>query len=466
MRTRSVVAIVLGATLLLVLGGVLVVMKGGDARHVGAFNNRAYSSGKTALYAGAAGSEQFLGYLKSYTGCEPRGTVAQTPTKHISGVAIVPCEIEFALTSMDPSLYSWVTAAISGSAAPKSLWIVETDYSYNVDDVIHLTGAEISRVAFPELDANLKTTAYVRTQLRAASSSHPYPCCGGFSHTKAQGAVGPSSSSKVFGFKAEIGTLPSSRINHVDPVVVTVDPSGTVNVDDLELTLSRIDTGPWAQWFDSFVIQGVNATAQEKCGRLTFLSVSQQELASIRLTGLGIFSRGSGDDGAGTVARDAYGFYVKGATFASGSSGATICAGASPPPPPPPTTQTTTATTTTAATTTAAQPPAPQPEPPPPPKEEVKLLAPERLDAKPIGEAQVQLSWNRVENAEGYAILISTSPKEGFQELARPEKLENPEEPSYVVSRLKSGVTYYFVVRALAGESQSEDSPIAEVVAE
>ncbi len=68
----------------------------------------------------------------------------------------------------------------------------------------------------------------------------------------------------------------------------------------------------------------------------------------------------------------------------------------------------------------------------------------------------VTLEWAPVDEAEGYVILMSREPGGDYAEVARSDG------PTAVVEKLEGGTPYYFVVRALKGETQSANS--AEVV--
>jgi hypothetical protein len=121
------------------------------------------------------------------------------------------------------------------------------------------------------------------------------------------------------------------------------------------------------------------------------------------------------------------------------------------------TAQTTTAQTTTAQTTTATTTTIPAP--PQPPPVEGTVAAPEGLEAR-VGESQAALVWQPVEGATGYVILMSLSPREEFKQVgeAGAEK-----EPSFTAEKLEPGRTYYFAVRAVRKDEQSENSKVVQV---
>lgn len=80
------------------------------------------------------------------------------------------------------------------------------------------------------------------------------------------------------------------------------------------------------------------------------------------------------------------------------------------------------------------------------------LPAPAELTAATGGEGEVTVSWQPSEGALGYLILFSTEPGGEYREL------DKSEETKLNLAGLDSGVTHYFVVRALDGIRESANS--------
>lgn len=478
MRARSIVAIVLGATALLILGGVLAVVMDGGERRVGAITSRSYSSGRTGLFLETQTGTQYLGPVSSFTGCEPRGVVEELSAaqaqqqgggfrKHISGVEVEPCEITFGAALMQQPMYDWLSDTLGGTATAKTVWIVETNYNNQAQDAVRLSGVKLAKIVFPEADASdAHPSAEISASLRATSAEHPYPCCGGFSGSVGNATTPNSKIAKNAYFTFDLGGLPTQHVATVSSLVVTQDASGELHFGDIEVSVGLADTGPWAQWFKQFAIQGNNPNSRET-GRLAFTNATKtSDLLVINLQGVGIYRRGPGAPGTSTqytqTARDLYSLFVESATMtgppqagggATSQSTSTQTTTAQTTTAQTTTAQTTTAQTTTATTTTIAAPPQP------PPVGDT-VAAPEGLEAQ-AGENQALLTWRPVDGATSYAILMSLNPKEKFTQVG--EAGADEKEPSFTAEKLESGQTYYFVVRAVRGEKQSDDSKVAQI---
>jgi hypothetical protein len=88
------------------------------------------------------------------------------------------------------------------------------------------------------------------------------------------------------------------------------------------------------------------------------------------------------------------------------------------------------------------------------------LPAPATLKAATGGaEGEIELAWEPSEGALGYLVLATTEQGGEYNELDKTEGTE------LTVAGLESGVTHYFVVRALDGTRQSANSPEASAPA-
>jgi hypothetical protein len=365
------------------------------------------------------------------------------------------------MSGLQQSLYDWVDATLQGTATPKDLWLVEySTTSTQPRDAIHIADAELAKIAFPELDASAaKDQALITAKLRASSSVHPYPCCGPFSGSA--GNALQQKQSNVSDFRFELGSLPATRVRSVSAFEVTTDPSGVVHFGDIEVAVSLQDTNQWANWFEDFAIDGHDNSSTRKQGRIILRNLTLgTDIAVIDLGDVGVFRRGPGVPSETTAGgTDVYSLFVERATFSipgaapTGTTSTTQSTSTATT-----TAQTTTAQTTTAQTTTATTTTIPTPPQPPPPVEGT-VGAPEGLEVQ-AGEGQAVLTWLPVEGATSYVILMSLNPKELTQvgEAGTGEK-----EPSFTAEKLESGQTYYFVVRAVRGEKQSDDSKVAQV---
>jgi hypothetical protein len=463
MRTRSIVVVLLGVTALFVFIGAAVFLFGGDDRRVGALakDSRSFAAGHFAFYMDTPSGQQQLGFLKSFSGCGISADVAGVGPdaggvirKHVAGIAYEPCVLQFGVTGMDTALYNWIGSALERNATSKGFWLVSTSYDYKPLSGSHLVDAAIEKVTFPAVDASAKEAGYITLTLRPDSITEFATCCGSF--TPGILKSGPTKQKQWSGssFRFTLGKIADTKkVSKIESWTFTQEGSGAkgspaeLHLANLEVTTAKSSNAPWRQWFEDFVIQGINDDASETTASIEFLSPNLQDvLATLSFKGVGIVGFESGGESSkDTIARETYTLYVEEASFA-GSGGTT------PAPAPAPQPQSST------GTTTGAEPP-----PPPPPEEpapeERKLAAPEELKGTP-GREEVELAWTPVEGAESYVILASSSTKEPeFNELAESK------ETSIVIADLRPG-TYLFVVRARAGDAESEDSRPIEIVIE
>ena len=477
MSRRSIIILVVALAVLgpLVLGGIAVVAGGGDdLRRLGAADKRSYASGHFALYTDTQGSEQHLGFLKSFSGCGIRANVAgvgpgddNVIRKHVSNIAYEPCIVRFGITGMDPAIYGWINDSLSHKANRRGFWIVSSDFDFKAKTGIHIVDAAIEKVVFPQFDGASKDAAYIALTLRPDSIAEFEQCCGTFTPGNVKGAVSKqqklwlaSNFRLVLGNTADtlkISEISSWEFRNEEPASVgeeKVVQRGVpeLNLGDLQVTMAKSTSASWRKWFDDFVIKGNNGKDYETTARIEFLAPNMKDvIGTLTFSGVGVVAHeGSGQEAnKDTIARETYTLYVEEASFAV--VGEKPAAPPPPPPPPPPPTSTTTTGTTT------AEPPPPPPPPPPTETTPEKLVAgPEDLKASAVGEGEVELVWSAVEGAEYYVILASSERGGEFNELA------TAREPAITVADLRPGV-YTFVVRAVVREAETADSPEAVV---
>lgn len=455
MRTRTGVAILLGVTALFVFVGAAVFLFGGDDRRVGAINTgKSYAVGKYVLQTDGA-SPQFLGLLNGFQGCRPKGSVAKDPPnangvfrKNIAGIANESCVLRFT-NSMEPAFWALIADMAKGTVAPRSFQILSASFDYKVQAGIRLVDAIPTKFIIPQLDASGKGGPTFQLTLVPDSL---LPVGSGVIGASIKGPVSAKKKAAT-NYVFKLGTLEMKRVNKLGPIEVSLAGSGTqrdVQISDFDVSLALVDAPPVRAWFDDFVIQGNNAPANEQTATLELTDASLKDpLMTFTLKGVGIFDvfdevREASSDQIGRAIFSLYAEELN-LTIAGGFPNQ------QPPPEPPP-----------------GSPPSPPPPPPPPtettkttPEEERKLAAPEELSGKVVGDREVEFTWTPVEGAESYVILAAAVEKEEpvYNELAESR------EPAAIIADLRPG-TYLFVVRARAGESESENSRPIEIVIE
>jgi phage tail-like protein len=363
---RLIIGVVLALLGIVALGGVAVLLGGGDERRLGATQDkRAYVSGNFFLEIDGVN----VGALRSFEGCAAAGTVVdeqvgadQVVHKHVGNLAYEPCVIEVG-SGMDAKLYEWIKDMLDRKATRHNLVIHSADYDFKVRSSTQLLDALLTKVKLPALDASSKDAASIELTIQAevvkALAASGQPISGTSSKSAAQKKWLPSN----FRFTLN-GVSDLNRVNKISSFEVTQEVTqgqvgelrdyaqepGKLRLGNLAVTIAESHSASLDGWFDDFLIKGNNAAANEKTGSIEFLSPNLQDvLFTLSLKGVGIF-RGGGvtfEAKSEGIKRKTYLLYVEEASFMAGKG--------------------ITTTTAPAPQPTSPQPsPTPSPTPPPP----------------------------------------------------------------------------------------------------
>ena len=86
-------------------------------------------------------------------------------------------------------------------------------------------------------------------------------------------------------------------------------------------------------------------------------------------------------------------------------------------------------------------------------RDRLRPEAPKKVKVKQKTAASATVSWKAVKGAKKYEVFMRTNDPQG-----KLKKVATVTGKSTVVSKLKAGNTYYFVVRAVAGKATGDDS--------
>jgi phage tail-like protein len=354
------VLIAVGGALLgiVVLGGIAVAVGGvGDDRRAGALN-RSYVSGKFVVEIDGVN----VGAASSFEGCAAAGTVVdeqpgtdQVVRKHIGTLAYDPCVLSVG-AGMDKKLYEWVRDLLDRKATRHDVVIHSADYDNKVRASTELLDALLTKVTFPELDAASKDAASMQLTIQAEQVKSLAASGQSIAVTNSKDAQKKWLPSN-FRFTLD-GVNDLDRVNKISAFEATqeVTPdsvgetrdyaqqAGKLRLGNLVFSISESHSGSVDAWFDSFLIKGNNGQANEKNGKIEFLSPNLQDvLFTLSLKGVGIFRGGEVKFEAGSekIKRKNYFLYVEEASFGSPLFGTTAPAPApqptSPQPSPTPT---------------------------------------------------------------------------------------------------------------------------------
>ena len=232
--------------------------------------------------------------------------------KHLSPPVCEDLVLEFGVNLAKP-VYQWIADSWAHKADAREVSIIH--YTLGGDPVTetHYKDVFIREVRIPALEVGNKEPALLRVTLSAGSAE--LKPAGGKADQKAASSSGKLFMGYSFRFKLD-GIEPAcARVSTVAPFAVqqvinlperhygdsqqSTHAGKTTSIDfpSLKVTLPESQAQDFRDWFKAMVIEGQES--KEKNGTLTFLNANlQQELASIKLTGVGIF-RLSPDDSAG-----------------------------------------------------------------------------------------------------------------------------------------------------------------------
>jgi hypothetical protein len=193
---------------------------------------------------------------------------------------------------MAPSFYDWIGAFVAGDETQMNGSVTITDSTLHRKSRLDFTGAFITEVAFPGLDAaSANPVAMTVTLLPATSSLHTATGILSASpsnqkqwlsrnfHLSLSGGPDGSKVAKIDGFSVRqplFDQAPRQRFTLSKPVV-----------SDLGFTFPQAQALTWTTWFNDFVIDnnGVELTGSLQLKNLTLQTV----LAQVDFANLGIY---------------------------------------------------------------------------------------------------------------------------------------------------------------------------------
>jgi T4-like virus tail tube protein gp19 len=264
---------------------------------------RSYTTGHSALELNGAG----VGLLNAVQGGEAYGDVIGERVgpdlvvrKHIANVRYSDIEIECGV-GMGNDAYAWIADTLAGKAPRKSGAIVAFDYTGTEERRLAFSGAMITEVGFPALDAAAKDAAHIAVKVTPELTQRQSG-----SGTKTGVSMAKGDRPKQWlrsNFRLTIDGLDCTRVNRIESLVVRQavmesavgelrdyekQPSA-VDVGDLVLTLAESHAQGWYAWHHDFVVRGDSGAQFEKAGKLQFLAPNLQDvLFELSFRGLGI----------------------------------------------------------------------------------------------------------------------------------------------------------------------------------
>lgn len=220
--------------------------------------------------------------------------------KAISNVKFEPFTINIGM-SMGKNLYEWIKASMDNQHMRKNGYIAAANFDKKAMAYRHFRDALITEVTIPACDGSSKDSSYFTIKFDAEEITYQDG-----DQADLKGAVNTKQKRWLnSNFRLTLGDLPTARVSKIDSFtlkqgvvqddvgqfrVSTKEPT-KMEVPNLKVTFSAADVKPWAQWFDNFVIKGLNTDSDELQGAIEFLDPSGKEtLGTVELQNVGIFS--------------------------------------------------------------------------------------------------------------------------------------------------------------------------------
>lgn len=270
-----------------------------------ATNKRGYAAGNygielDGIIAGWVSSVEG-GHASSDLVSEKTGA-QQLQQKHIAAMKYEDITLNCG-TGMSKAFYEWIKAAFDGQYARKNGAVIACDYDFKELSRMEFTGALITEVGLPALDAASKDAAKMSIKITPEYTHiSSTPGAG-----KATAAPAPKAMQKKWlpsNFRLGINGLDCTRVNKIEALTlkqkVVENPVGEIRsyqkgpanreISNLVITLPESDVAGWEAWHKSFVISGKAGQGNARNGQLEYLTPDLREtLFTLTFHNLGLF---------------------------------------------------------------------------------------------------------------------------------------------------------------------------------
>jgi hypothetical protein len=180
-------------------------------------------------------------------------------------------------TGMKKAFYDWIKDALGGKHTKKDGTIVTATDTHTATARLAFTGALVSEIGFPALDASSKDAARFFVRLSPhATHAVPLPP----SAAARQLSPGPANPKPwlASNFRLRIDGLDCSSVTRVEALTITRKEPATMEIPNLVITLPESHAHSWKRWHEAFVIKGNNGDEAEKTGTLEYLAPDMKEV--------------------------------------------------------------------------------------------------------------------------------------------------------------------------------------------
>jgi tail tube protein gp19 len=249
--------------------------------------------------------------------------------KHIANLKYEDLSVAVG-AGMSKAFYSWISASWRANYMRKNGALQTADFQNNLIKKLEFSNALITETGMPALDGSSKDAALIDVTFTPETTRLDRKVSGQLAISALK-----QKQWQVSNFKLTIDGLDCTRVNKIEALVVkqklTESPTGenrdyrrepaALEFPNLVVTLSESSAATWYDWFEDFVIHGNSGQAQEKNGKLEYLSANLQEvLFTVEFKHLGIFKLepDNGSQASDNLVRLRAEMYVEQMTFTQG----------------------------------------------------------------------------------------------------------------------------------------------------
>jgi hypothetical protein len=299
-RTGLVAITMVGAALL------ATMQSSHDAHAAITTSQRTYAAGKYGLELGG----NMAGWVLSVEGGGAVGEVVTeavgpdlTAKKHIANIKFEDLKTEVG-TEMSRPFYQWIKDTTDGKHPRMDGSVLTANYDFAVTSELTFSQALITEVDFPALDAASKEAAKMTVKFSPQQTRFKQGAGGKVASSSAKIDANALKRWAPSNFRITIDGVDCTRVSKVesvsikqkvaqDQIGVFREPSKlptAFEYSNIVVTLPESSARSWYDWHQSFIIDGKRDQANEKTGKIEFLSPNMQEvLFTLDLKQVGIF---------------------------------------------------------------------------------------------------------------------------------------------------------------------------------
>jgi hypothetical protein len=200
---------------------------------------------------------------------------------------------------MEKGFWTWLSDTLAGNGAARDGALSILDFDGKERERLAFTGALVTEISLPALDGASRDP--VRLGVRISAEDVRHEAGSGASH---KAGVKPKQA-LASNFSVELADLDLKRVARVGPLTVRQEVAEeslgalahpvrtpvSLDVSDLELTLSETGSKSVADWHRRFVVEGNSSDQDEKSGSIALLDPTlKTTLLRLDLAGVGIFA--------------------------------------------------------------------------------------------------------------------------------------------------------------------------------